>query len=576
MRWSFWLGYQSVLGMVLATWLTVAAAAQTISFVDSAPRAQLHQVHFDGSQGEPYLPHLMVAGIAVFDYDCDGLLDVYLLGGRDLFANAATGETSDSSSLARALEETRGNTLYRNRGDGTFVDVTDAAGVRSGAHALGVVAADLDNDGDPDLITSNFGPAELYVNNGDGTFSLHQNFAALAQANAAFGAGVACLDIDHDGTLDIFVSNYVDFSLSHYRSIAAKSTPYPPGPKDFPPSTNQLYRNLGDGLFADVSVESRIAEFPGPSMGVVCADFDDDHDCDIFVCSDAAPNQLFLNDGKGRFDESALLAGLAYDIAGNVNGSMGVDAGDYDNDGRLDLLITNYTGQMPVLYRNTGNGLFEDRSRIARIGREVIPHTNWGVGLVDFDNDRDLDAFFANGHFLKNIRSIDDRTDFRVANTLMENDGTGRFTDISLRSGPGMRIAESSRGSAFDDMDQDGDLDVVILNANAPPTFLENVSTAIGQSIRIRLVGRHANRDAVGAIVRVQADGKTQMGVVHAGRGYQSHYGTELHFGLGNAKAIDRVEVVWPGGESEWFSCEPAQRRVTFIQGHGVSHQPIR
>ena len=547
--------------LIAAIGFTELRAQSPFHFVDSANLAGLTVPHFDGGSQEPYLPALMVTGLALFDYDGDGWTDVYLLGECELFPN-------QKQSTPRL--HPCGNTLYRNQGDGSFVDVTEAAGVRSGGFALGVVAADIDNDGDQDLATSNFGATELYINNGDGTFERVYLEASESKRTTPFGAGIACLDIDNDGFLDLFVSQYVDFSVERYNEVAPKSFPYPPGPKDFNPSIDTLYRSLGDGTFSDVSETSGISRFPGPSMGVVCGDLDGDNDADIFVCSDANLNQFFVNDGTGKFEDQALLAGLAFDVNGNANGSMGVEAGDYDNDGHIDLLITNYSQQLPVLYRNLGSGLFEDVSRRTRVGREVFAHTNWGVGLVDFDNDRDLDVFFANGHFLKNIKSIDDRSAYRVANTLMANDGRGRFSDVSKSSGPGLEVVESSRGAAFGDLDHDGDIDCVLLNANAKPTYLENRSPAIGSWIDIRLVGTRVNRDAVGAKVQIAAGGHKQVAMVHAGRGYQSHYGTILHFGLGTAASVDQIEVTWPGGVVESFASHATKGTLILVQGKGL------
>lgn len=557
-------------------WLATCAHAQ-VSFVDRAADAGLVAEHFDGGGRQVYLPQLMVAGLAVFDFDGDGWSDIYLLSGCELGpADSSVGSASseDASGGSTKPAQRRGNTLYRNNHDGTFTDVTQQAGVASGRFALGAVAADLDNDGDQDLVTSNFGPAQLFVNNGDGTFSDNSQRAGIAGSSDQFGAGVACLDIDNDGLLDLLASNYVEFSYSRHAAIAPRAFPYPPGPKDYPPSSDRLYRNRGDGTFADVSESSGIAAMPGPTMGVICGDFDGDGDADMFLCSDAAANQYFVNDGTGKFVDDALAAGVAFDLSGHANGSMGVDSGDYDHDGLIDLLLTNYTGQMPVLYRNLGGGLFEDASRLSGVGRGIVAHTNWGVALLDVDNDRDLDAFFANGHFLKNIDSIDDRTSYRVPNTLMLSDGRGRFTDASASAGSGLRVTQSSRGAGVVDFDADGDLDLVVLNANAPPTLLENRSPHVGAWVDVQLVGRTVNRDAVGAAVRLTADGQAQTAMVHAGRGYQSHYGTVLHFGLGTSQqqpAADEpsIEVTWPGGKREQFPCKTLNRTLLLIEGSG-------
>ncbi len=283
----------------------------------------------------PLLPRLMVAGMAMFDYDSDGWLDIYLLNQGTLPLESL--DQQDKAPLTdkkQAAFAPIGNRLYRNNRDGTYSDVTMLAGVASGQFCLGVVAADVDNDGDSDLLLNNFGSVEFYQNNGDGTFESATKGSMIEGPAGQFGAGIACLDIDHDGALDIYASNYVDFTMERYRDRAEKSFPYPPGPKDFAPSPDRLLRNLGNGTFEDVSVSSGVAGFPGPTMGVICGDFDGDGDCDIFLCSDAAPNQLLVNDGRGKFTDQAVASGVVFDVSGNVNGSMGVDAGDYDNDGR--------------------------------------------------------------------------------------------------------------------------------------------------------------------------------------------------------------------------------------------------
>lgn len=498
----------------------------------------------------------MLGGMAMFDYDRDGRLDLLMLN------------QGHPDNLPPDPQTTKvWSRLYRNQADGKFVDVTEQSGLVDDGFALGVVAADLDHDGDQDVAISHWGPVRIFENLGDGTFAFRSK--RLPQApdqTTVFGAGIACLDIDNDGNLDLYAGNYVDFTMERYQQVAPKSFPYPPGPKDFPPSIDRLYRNRGDGTFSDVTSSSGIDRYPGPTMGVICGDFDEDGDTDIFACSDAAPNQYFVNDGKGQFIDMALGAGLAFDVAGNVNGSMGVDAADFDRDGRIDFLITNYTGQTPVLYKNLGGGQFEDVSRKTQIGRTLLPHTNWGVGWLDAENDGDVDAFIANGHFLKNIESIDDRTSFRVANSLLIQEGPGRFIDRTKQAGPGWSIVESSRGSAVGDIDLDGDLDVVFLNAEAPPTLLVNQSTMQGDWLQVELVGTTGNRDAVGATVVVVTEQGQWTQMIHAGRGYQSHFGKVLHFGLGHNARLKHIEVRWPSGQKQLFRDLPLNARHLLIE----------
>jgi hypothetical protein len=304
-------------------------------------------------------------------------------------------------------------------------------------------------------------------------------------------------------------------------------------------------------------------------MGAVCFDYDDDGDTDVFVCNDGKPNFLFENDGRGNFAERAMLAGVACNFNGKANSSMGVDCGDYDNDGRMDLFVTAYQSEMPVLYRNLGGGLFEDATSTARISPEIFPHVHWGTGFVDFDNDADRDLFVACGHF-DHIETIDDRTAFRVANFLFMNDGKGKFTNVSQACGDGLKVVESSRGAAFDDLDNDGDIDAVVLNSDAPPTLLRNESTTGHHWLQVELQGTKSNSHGVGARVTVVAGNRTQVAEVHSGRGYQSHWGTRLHFGLGKSDRVDRIEVRWPGGAVETFAGFATHQKLIIKESTGA------
>jgi hypothetical protein len=496
----------------------------------------------------------MVAGVALLDYDGDGWIDIYFLNGAPLRGTTTT-------SVAR-------NALFRNLRDGTFADVTVAAGVGDLGHGLGVAAGDYDNDGDSDLYINNFGLNVMYRNNGDGTFSEATGEAGVTNGDK-FGAGTCFLDSDGDGDLDLYVANYVGFTYARHDLLIVDAFPYPPGPGDYPPLADTLFRNEGDGSFTDASQWSGIASVAGPSMGTVCGDFDDDGDTDVFVCNDGRANFLFQNDGSGRFDEVAVLSGLAYDLHGNENGSMGADCGDFDNDGRLDLFMTDYTAEMPVLYKNLGGGFFEDATIATRAGSEVFPHTNWGSGLVDFDNDGDRDLFIACGHFLDNIRDIDDRTAYDNRNCLLMNTGDNRFVDVSDQCGDALAVVASSRGTGFDDLDNDGDVDGVVLNANAQSTILRNESDTDHHWLQIRLVGVTSNRDGVGARVRVTVGDLVQIAQVHSGRGYQSHFGTRLYFGLGGQDRVDRIEVHWTGGDTDIFTDLSGDQLVVLIQGAG-------
>ncbi len=508
--------------------------------------------HHHGGSGERYIMETVSGGLALFDYDGDGFIDIYFLNGAPL--------------KGAVLDPPPRNALYRNNGDWTFTDVSDRAGVGDLGFGLGVTAGDYDNDGDPDLYVNNYGPNVLYRNNGDGSFTDVTDAAGVGCGDQV-GAGTCFLDMDNDGDLDLYVANYVVFSYETHVPITVDGYRWHVGPRAYPAAVDNLYRNNGDGTFTDVTELSGIGSVAGTGMGVVAGDFDDDGDSDLFVCNDIKGNFFFQNDGQGKFEEIGLIAGVAYDLYGRENASMGVDCGDFDNDGHLDLFMTDYQGESPILYRNLGDCFFEDVTLVAGVGQGAFPHVNWGTGMIDFDNDGDRDLFIACGHTDDNADFRDDSTKYRVANIVMMNTGDGKFVNVSDRCGDGVEPVESSRGAGFDDLDNDGDIDVVILNSQAGPTILRNESTPPNHWLEIELRGTSANRDAVGARVAVVADDLTQIAEVHGGRSYQGHHGSRLHFGLGNRDRIDRVEVRWPGAPSETFEGIDIDGLVTLVQG---------
>ncbi|HUP76937.1 MAG TPA: CRTAC1 family protein, partial [Pirellula sp.] len=381
------------------------------------------------------------------------------------------------------------------------------------------------------------------------------------------GAGACFVDVDRDGWLDLFVASYVDFKYSNHVPFPSKGRMLMAGPSYYPYLPDSLYRNRGDGTFDDVSHSSGIGSIKGPGMGVVSGDFDDDGDSDIFVAQDGAPNLLFQNDGTGHFDEVALLSGVACNATGKIAGSMGVDCADYDNDGKLDLFVTNYQSEIPVLFKNIGNGLFEDASRKAQIPSSLFPHVNWGTCFADFNLDGHRDLFIANGHFDR-VEDFNDRTSIKVANVLLENDTRTRFLDISATAGSGLQIVESSRGIGVDDLDNDGDLDLVILNSNAAPSILRNDSKIpLNHWLQIQLRGRKSNRDGIGAKVRLKCGTQIWIDEVRAGRGYQSHFGSRLTFGLGSCNRIEELEVRWPSGQVDKLANQSADVLITVSEG---------
>lgn len=511
--------------------------------------------HTDGSSGKRYIVETVSAGLATFDYDGDGLIDIYFVNGAPLRGTNHPGPPPR-------------NALYRNLGNFRFEEVTEQAGVGDTGYGLGVTVGDYDNDGRPDIYVTNFGPHVLYRNNGDGTFTPVTDRAGVA-GSGQVGAGACFLDIEGDGDLDLFVAYYVQFDYDTHPERIELGYPVYPGPLEFAPAPDILFRNNGDGTFTDITGQAGIVDQHGTGMGIVAADYDNDGDTDIFVLNDVAGNFLFRNDGKGHFEEVGLEAGFSHNIEGRALGSMGVDCADYDNDGLLDFFQTSYQNEPVVLSRNLGQGVLEDVTMRTRAGSGSYNNVKWGCGFVDFDNDGWRDLFIAMGHLQDNVDLYDATTSYEARNLVLHNRGDGTFDNVSERCGDGLSPKRSSRGAAFDDLDNDGRVDAVVLNSRREPTVIRNTSPPRNHWLQIELRGTRGNRDAVGAHVTLTAGGRTWIDGVHSGRGYQSHWGGRLHFGLGEATGVDRIEVRWPGGSRERFGPMPADRQVLLIEGHG-------
>lgn len=516
-------------------------------------------VHTDGSNNKHYIMETVIGSLALFDYDNDGWIDVYLVNGSPL-----PGTPPDPIAT---------NRLYRNLGNWKFQDVTEQAGVGDTQYGMGVTAGDYDNDGDLDLFLSNFGENVFYINQGDGTFRRGTEEAGLLSGER-FGAGSVFVDIDLDGDLDLYSASYVQFDWKKHKIRTINGKEFSVGPNDYEPAKHFLYRNEGNGRFTDISDASGISAIRSPGMGVLAADFDEDGDMDLFVANDQKPNTLLVNDGNGVFTNEAILAGVGFDRNGRANGNMAVEYADMNNDGLLDFLTTTYQDEMPVYFECLGPGLYSDSTNIAKIEPKLFPHVKWGVGPIDFDHDGDLDLFYACGHFLTNLRFIDDRTDVKVQNFMLANNGRGRFDDVTDSAGDFLKIVESSRSAGFDDLDNDGDIDIVVLNTNAAPSLGRTRVTNQVPSLQIQLVGVSSNRMAAGAVVELERSNSTRLKhIVHAGRGYESYYGNRIHFGLGKTEP-KFVHVKWPTGESQSFAIAPGTRRVVLIEGETTPREP--
>jgi len=552
----------STLSRALMTCIVWGLVNQTVS---SQPAIRLSDVtgvtgipftHSDGGEGKHrYIVESVASGLATFDCNNDGLIDILFLNGAPL-----------PGSDRKASEA--GNVLYRNDGQWKFTDITSDSGLSDLAYHLGVCIGDYDNDGFPDIFLSNFGPDILYRNNGDGTFTDVTQKAGVANGDQV-GAGASFLDIDQDGDLDLFVANYCDFTLEKHKERHINGHPAYTGPAIYGLTADTLFQNNGDGTFTDISEVSGITSKKGTGMGIVCADYDNDGDTDIIVGNDALANFVWQNDGKGSFKEVGLLTGLAYDRNGIGLGTMGVDCADLDNDGLPDFYMTSYEQQWTTHYHNDGDGFFTDITHISSAGEGTYHEVTWGLGMPDLNHDGFRDVFIACGHLQDNIHLWNDSKTFEAQNRVIMNLGNGKFRDVTLEAGSGLNPKFSSRGAAFDDLDNDGDIDVVVLNTRQKPTLLRNDLSTNQHWVQINLKGTRSNKFGIGAKVKVHAGDQTFVDEVHSGRGYQSHYGTRLHFGLGSHQKINQIEVHWPGGKTETFQNIPSGQIIELTEGSG-------
>jgi enediyne biosynthesis protein E4 len=532
-------------------------ALDPITFTDITREVRITFSHV-WSNDKKYILESMSGGVALFDFDNDGLLDVYLV-------NSPTVATASDIRSARSE-------LWRNLGDGTFVDVTDKAGVGYPGWGMGAVSADYDNDGWNDLYVTCFGPNRLYRNNHDGTFSDVTEKAGVGDPRWSTGAAFA--DFDGDGWLDLFVANYVDIRLDALPEFGKgkfcefHGIPVQCGPRGLPGSGDSLYRNQHDGTFEDVSIKAGVSDPKGRfGMGVVWSDFDGDGRPDLYVANDAGPNFLYKNNGDGTFTDVALQAGVAVSEDGNEQGSMGIAVGDYDHSGGWSMLVTNFADEYNALYKHQKGFQFADASFASQTARPSIPLVGWGTHFFDYDNDGWLDLLVVNGHVYPQVEHAGGGSRYAQPKLLFHNNQNGTFTDVTSTSGAALNVAAVSRGSAAGDLDNDGDLDVVMNNLDGAPTVLRNDGGNRQNFIVVDLEGRTSNRNAVGAIVTVRGGDFVQRAERRSGDSYLSHSDARLHFGLGQRAKVDSVEVRWPNGNVQRFGEISANTFVKMVEG---------
>ena len=559
-------------GLVLSLWALTFVIEQApalqpwaVSFTDVSEQAGLtHASVYGGVDRKRFIVETNGCGTGFVDYDRDGWTDALVLSGTRL-------EDAGRREVAWPAGKTPRGRLYRNKRDGRFDDVTEALGLQLVGWASSVCAGDYDNDGWIDLFVTFYGRNVLYRNIAGRRFEDMTKRAGLAQQHVRWGSGCSFIDYDRDGDLDLFVANYLRFDIDSAAepgqgaNCVWKGIPVNCGPKGLPTDTNLFYRNRGDGTFEDVSVASGIAgvtnRYP---MTAVTADLDEDGWTDIYVAADSTAAILYRNNHDATFSDVAVRSGAAFNDQGNPQAGMGAATADFDNDGRLDLLKTHFADDIPALYRNLGRGLFEDIATLAGLGVQNR-HVEWGAGMPDLDNDGLADVFYVTGHVYPEVERVLPHYPHRGPRVVFRNLGGSRFADVTSASGTGATGPHSSRGASFADYDNDGDVDVLVMNMNERPSLLRNDYAGGNNWLSVALDGRASNRSAIGATVTVAVNGRRQSRAVVSQASYYSHDDLRLHFGLGSDRTVDRVDVRWPNGMTQTVTNVPARQvlRIT-------------
>jgi hypothetical protein len=568
-----WLGetlFPRIILLAIATLLlssTVRTGAQgegspATEFVDVTESAGIKFVHFKGNQGVSINLEEFGPGVCVSDFNRDGWQDIYFVNGRDRYGRGIAAK----------------NALYRNDGNNTFTDVTDNAGVPGTGYGLGCAWGDYDNDGFPDLFVTQYGSNVLYHNNGDGTFTDVTAKAGVAGLESGpIHSGAIFVDYDRDGRLDLYVGSYVAFDARsrRYCNIGGVLSSCPPSA--YPGSPNALYHNNGDGTFTNVSAAANILQPEGKNLSVGAADYDNTGWPDLFVANDGLPAYLYQNLHNGKFQETGQVSGMAYTTRGQTMAAMCISLGDYDNDGWLDLYISDFQKSSDHLWHNSGKGYFDEVSDEAGITVPTRDVLSFGGGFVDYDDDGWLDLFIANGHVYPEIEQTSPETHYKQRNSLFHNERNGKFKDTSAASGLSALSPRAGRGVAFADFDNDGYVDVVVANNGDPPTLLRNTGSHENHFVNFKLVGTKSNRDALGGRIRITSGKISQIREIAGGGSYLSQSDLRANFGLGNVTVASTVEVTWPSGGRQVFRDVKADRFYLVEEGHAeMSLQQIR